>query len=134
MKLQSNDLHQSVPARAFSLGPAAKKVVVVALFAVLLLLYLAQSTQGATRQYEVRSLEDTLSTATQDREALQLESVRLQSLSAVAPVAPAATPAPNADQKTDQKAQSSTDKPVDPASIPSLVPAQHIDTITTESH
>lgn len=104
---------QSAPARLFALGPAATKVALLAFFAMLLLLYLAQSTQGATRQYEVRNLEEEITTLKQDREQLELESVRLQSLNEVVPDAPETTenkeaPKPEGDQ---------------------LVPAQHINAL-----
>ena len=76
----SNQLGSRSPGRALTLGPSATRVLLVVFFSVLLLLYLAQSTQGATRQYEVRNLEDSLSLLQQDRAQLDLESVRLQAL------------------------------------------------------
>ena len=119
MKFQANQLDQSKPARAISFGPMTTRVVLLAFFAVLLLLYLAQSTQGATRQYEIRSLEDSLSTMQQDRESLQLESVRLQSLNTVMPAQPAST----------KPGEKSTVTP----SPDTLAPAQQIVTIPSSA-
>jgi len=94
---------------------------------VLLLLYLAQSTQGATRQYEVRNLEDSLAQAKQDRQQLDLESVRLQALSTVSPPQPIPLPIgskPPADAKPDDSKKPAT---------PSLKPAAHIQSIPENS-
>ena len=123
LKFQAAQLDQSKPTRAISFGPMTTKVVLLVFFAVLLLLYLAQSTQGATRQYEIRGLEDNLSTMKQDQETLELESVRLQSLSTVMPAAPIPAAPVNG-----QKA---------PAVVPApdtLIPAQQIVAIPTASH
>ena len=125
---QSGQLHQSAQPRLLSLGPTATKVVVLVLFAVLLLLYLAQSTQGATRQYEARSLEDSLSEAKQDRQTLDIEAVRLQSLTTVAP--PQAIPNPiGSKAAADAKAEQDK-KP----SQPTLVPASRIEAIPEVAH
>jgi hypothetical protein len=71
--------------RPFRLGPAAMNVVVFIVFALLLLLYLAQSTQSASRQYDIRKLEDQLGSLQTDREQLELEAIRLESLTTIAP-------------------------------------------------
>ena len=102
---ESNQLGSGAPTRAVTLGPAATRVLLVVFFSVLLLLYLAQSTQGATRLYEVRNLEDSLSSLQQDRVQLDLEVVRLRALNAIAPVP---TPPEN---------------PVTPAPDPKTVPS-----------
>ena len=107
----SNQLGSRAPGRAFTLGPAATRVLLVVFFSVLLLLYLAQSTQGATRQYEVRNLEDSLSTFQQDRAQLDLEAIRLKALNAIAPV-----PKPS-------------DRSTPPPSDPKMVPAIQADTL-----
>lgn len=99
-------LESGSPARVFTLGPTASRVLLIVFFSVLLLLYLAQSTQGATRQYEVRSLEDSLTTLQQDRAQLDLEAVRLQALNAVAPV-----PSPP---------EHPTSPPPDPKTVPAI--------------
>lgn len=80
------------PARPFRLGPAALNVTVFIVFALLLLLYLAQSTQSASRQYDIRKLEDRLSSLQIDREQLELEAIRLESLTTIAPPLDSAEP------------------------------------------
>ena len=119
----ARQLDQSPPVRTMLLGPTATRVLLVIFFSVLLLLYLAQSTQGATRQYEVRTLEDSLTDLQQDRAQLELEATRLQALNAVAPV-----PKPP---------EQPTTPPPDPKTIPALqsgdlVPAEKVVTIPRE--
>jgi len=93
---------QSAPGRILTLGPAATKVVLIVVFAMLLLLYLAQSTQSATRQYDVRNLEDTVGSLEEDRAQLELEAVRLQALQAVAP---APVPVTKPGESTEEKSE-----------------------------
>ena len=111
----SNQLGSRSPGRALTLGPSATRVLLVVFFSVLLLLYLAQSTQGATRQYEVRNLEDSLSLLQQDRAQLDLESVRLQALNAIAPVPKPAdrSTTPPSDPKTGSAIQAGDLVPAD---------------------
>lgn len=113
---QSHRINQPAPARLFALGPAATKVALLIFFALLALLYLAQSTQGATRQYDVRTLEEERATLKQDREQLELESVRLQSLKAVVPAAEAEPAAATPAEPT-------------PTPSPTLAPATHLNAL-----
>lgn len=112
---EAKQLGAGAPARAVTLGPGATRVLMVIFFSVLLLLYLAQSTQGATRQYDVRNLEDTLDSLQQNRAQLELDAVRLQALKAIAPVPtpPEHPTSPAPDPKTVPSIQSGDLVPAD---------------------
>lgn len=114
---------QPSPHRPLTFGPVATKVVLIVVGAMLLLLYLAQSTESATRQYDVRNLEDTLQDLSHDREQLELEAVRLQALQAIAP--PLA-PEPAGDQQS-----SANDAPQPAPDEPALTPAVRINALPT---
>ncbi len=121
----AQQLESPPPSRTLTLGPTATRVMLIIFFSVLLLLYLAQSTQGATRQYEVRNLEDSLTSLQQDRTQLELEATRLQALNAVAPVPP-----PPKDGDT---------PPSDPKTVPAiqsgdLVPAERVVSLPEPAH
>ena len=69
--------------RSIAIGPVSLKILTIASLASLLLLYLAQTTQGATKSYEVQSMEQDRQELVEDVERLKLESQRLQALSKI---------------------------------------------------
>lgn len=69
--------------RELRIGPLSIQFVVIIILAALALLYLAQSTQGATKNYQVRELEDQKSKLQQENDRLEIESVRLKSLNEI---------------------------------------------------
>ncbi|MBI4032860.1 hypothetical protein HY374_04095 [Candidatus Berkelbacteria bacterium] len=69
--------------RLVQIGPVSFRVLTIASLASLLLFYLAQTTQSATKSYEVQSLEQSAQELREDAERLELEAKRLQSLGAI---------------------------------------------------
>lgn len=69
--------------RSLSIGPVSVKILTIASLASLLLLYLAQTTQGATKSYEVQAMEEDRQELVEDVERLKLEAQRLQALSKI---------------------------------------------------
>ena len=65
---------------SFGLGSVSVKFVMTGLFAALALLYLAQSAQGQTRAYEVRSLDNQRQGLEDQHQRLEVEATRLKSL------------------------------------------------------
>ncbi len=66
--------------REIIIGPNAIKFVAVAIFAVLAIVYLTQSTSGANRSIKVRDLDDKKTQLQMEKERLQVEQTRLKSL------------------------------------------------------
>lgn len=62
------------------IGPLSLKFITLLIFAALTLFYLAQSTQSATKKYQLRELQVTQSQLEEDRETLEAEALRLKSL------------------------------------------------------
>lgn len=81
--------------RKFFIGPKASRFIAVIIFGALGMLYLTQSTQGADRSYKYRELTGQQSALEDQRDRLQIEASRLQSLNEIdksvnpQPVAPA---------------------------------------------
>ncbi|MBI2589978.1 hypothetical protein HYW32_03095 [Candidatus Berkelbacteria bacterium] len=69
--------------RTVQLGPVSLRILTIASLASLLLFYLAQTTQSATRSYEVQALEQKKQELLDEVERLDLESQRLQSLGSI---------------------------------------------------
>ena len=67
-------------AREIVIGPNAIKFVAIAIFAVLAMVYLAQSTAGANRSIKIRDLSDRKNQLQLERERLEVEQTRLKSL------------------------------------------------------
>ena len=63
-----------------SIGPLTLRFITIIVIALLCILYLAQSTQGATQNYKVSELEQTKQEIQKENERLDVESVRLQAL------------------------------------------------------
>jgi len=66
--------------REITIGPNAIKFVTIAIFAILALVYLAQSTSGANRSVVVRDLSDKKAALQLEQERLEVEQTRLKSL------------------------------------------------------
>ena len=66
--------------REIVIGPNAIKFVSIAIFAILALVYLAQSTAGANRSVTVRDLSDKKAQLQLEQERLEVEQTRLKSL------------------------------------------------------
>lgn len=66
--------------REIVIGPNAIRFVAVAIFAILALVYLAQSTSGANRSVKIRDMEDKKTQLELEKQQLEVEQTRLQSL------------------------------------------------------
>lgn len=69
--------------RKVFIGPKAARFIAIIIFGALGLLYLTQSTQGANRSYKVRDLTTSQSQLSEQRDNLQVEASRLQSLNQI---------------------------------------------------
>ena len=69
--------------REIVIGPSAIKFVTIAIFGILLLVYLAQSTAGANRSVRVREYTDKQAELELQKERLEVEKYRLESLSEI---------------------------------------------------
>ncbi len=66
--------------RNVKVGPVTLRALTIASIASLLLFYLAQTTQSATKQYEIQALERSKQELSNEVDRLELEALRLQSL------------------------------------------------------
>lgn len=66
--------------REIVIGPTAIKFIAITIFAVLAMVYLAQSTAGANRSVKVGDLQDKKNQLSLERERLEVEQTRLKSL------------------------------------------------------
>lgn len=66
--------------RNFLIGPNAIKFISMTIIAVLAVVYLSQSTAGASRGVKVRELESTKDSLTLEKERLEAEQTRLRAL------------------------------------------------------
>jgi len=73
--IKKRTIEQSV-----KIGPLSLKFITLLIFAALTLFYLAQSTQSATKKYQLRELQVTQSQLEEDRETSEAEALRLKSL------------------------------------------------------
>lgn len=81
-KLESSQRKRTVK-RQISIGPLTLRFITVIILASLCILYLAQSTQGATQNYRLRELEQTKYELEKENERLSVEATRLQALKKV---------------------------------------------------
>lgn len=65
------------------IGPTAIKFVAIAIFAILAVVYLAQSTSGANRSVKIRDLEGEKAQMQLEKEGLEVEQTRLRSLKGI---------------------------------------------------
>ena len=79
---QSNYRKRAI-SREIVVGPNTIKFITIAIFAILAIVFLSQSTAGANRSVKVRQLTDEKSNLELTKERLEVESSRLQSLSEV---------------------------------------------------
>lgn len=66
--------------REIKIGPLSLQFITIIILAGLALLYLAQSTQSASKNYKIRELEDKKFQLEQENKRLEIESTRLKSL------------------------------------------------------
>ena len=85
---------RTVERRVF-IGPKAARFIAIIIFGALGLLYLTQSTQGANRSYAVRDLTTQQSQLSEQRDNLQVEASRLQSLNQISQTINAAPAGPD---------------------------------------
>ncbi|TSC93595.1 MAG: Uncharacterized protein CEN91_195 [Candidatus Berkelbacteria bacterium Licking1014_85] len=71
--------------RTITIGPLTLKFITLLIFAALTLFYLAQSTQSATKKYELRELKLTQEKLETDKQMLESEALRLKSLKTIEP-------------------------------------------------
>lgn len=64
-------------------GPLTLRFITIIIIAALCILYLTQSTQGASKNYKLQELEQTQAELQKENERLQIESVRLQALKSI---------------------------------------------------
>ena len=80
----SNDFQQGIKKRAIKreviIGPTAIKFVTIAIVAVLLLIYLTQSTANASRSVKIREASDQKASYEEIEKRLEDEKTRLESL------------------------------------------------------
>ena len=69
--------------RKFFVGPKTTRFIAIVIFSAMGLLYLTQSTQGADRSYKVRDLSAQKSQLSEQRDRLQVEVSRLESLNEI---------------------------------------------------
>ena len=69
--------------RKFFVGPKTTRFIAIVIFSAMGLLYLTQSTQGADRSYKVRDLSAQKSQLSEQRDRLQVEASRLESLNEI---------------------------------------------------
>lgn len=67
----------------FKLSRSASRYIPLVLFALIAMLYIAQSTQSSTKQLALQTIQTEQSTVSTQQNQLQLEATRLQSLKAV---------------------------------------------------
>lgn len=79
-KEMSNNLRSRTINSSVSIGPLTLRFITVIVIAALCILYLAQSTQGATQNYKVREMEQKQNELEKENERLDVEAVRLQAL------------------------------------------------------
>lgn len=75
-----NNFRKRTIGREISVGPLTLRFITVIIIAALCILYLAQSTQGATQNYKLTELEQTKRELKKENERLEIEAVRLQAL------------------------------------------------------
>ncbi|MCL5795490.1 MAG: FtsL-like putative cell division protein [Patescibacteria group bacterium] len=81
--LEESGLRKRTIDREIKIGPLSIQFVVIIILAALALLYLAQSTQSATKNYQIRELEDQKSKIEEENKRLEIETVRLKSLNEI---------------------------------------------------
>lgn len=69
--------------REITFGPLSLRFITVIIIAVLCILYLAQSTRGATKNYALQELQQKQAEVQKENDRLKIEATRLQALSAI---------------------------------------------------
>lgn len=79
-KQTPNHLKSNAMNKQISIGPLTLRFITIIIVAALCILYLAQSTQGATQNYKLRELEQHKQELEKENERLDVEAVRLKAL------------------------------------------------------
>lgn len=69
--------------REIKIGPLSLSFVTVIILAAMALFYLAQSTQGATKNYQIQELQDKKTQLQDETKRLEVEAVRLKSINEI---------------------------------------------------
>lgn len=88
-----NGIRKHTLDRPVRMGQVSVRFVMIGLLAAVALLYLAQSTQGAARSYQIQALEKERQKLDHERDRLEIEAIRLQSLPEIEKAFPT-TPSP----------------------------------------
>lgn len=80
---ENDDYRKRTIKREIIIGPTAIKFVSIAIFAILALVYLSQSTAGANRSMQIRELNDKETDLNLQKERLEVEKYRLESLGTI---------------------------------------------------
>ena len=76
----NNNLRSRTISQSISIGPLTLRFITIIIIAALCILYLAQSTQGATQNYKLRELEQSKQDLERENERLEVEATRLQAI------------------------------------------------------
>lgn len=80
---QKPGLRKHTVAREITFGPLSLRFITIIVIAALCILYLAQSTQGATKNYHLRELEQQQVELEKENKRLEIEVIRLQALQSI---------------------------------------------------
>lgn len=78
--LENKNLRKRTISPQLSVGPLTLRFITIIIIAVLCILYLAQSTQGAMQNYKLREMEQTKIDLERENERLEVDALRLQAL------------------------------------------------------
>ncbi len=79
----NSNLRQKTVNREIKIGPLSIQFIVIIVLAAMALLYLAQSTQSATKNYKLQEVRDQKAQIESETERLEVEATRLKSLSEI---------------------------------------------------
>ncbi len=78
---KSNGMRQrTIKRQEVSVGPVAIKFITIVIIALLTIVYLVQSTRGATQQLKLTGIEEHKKELQNERSEIELETIRLKSL------------------------------------------------------
>lgn len=76
-------LRQHTIDREIKIGPLSIQFVIIIVLAAMALLYLAQSTQSATKNYKLQELREEKTSFESEKERLEVEAARLKSINEI---------------------------------------------------
>ncbi len=80
---RESGLRKRTIGQELKIGPLSIQFIVIIILAAMALLYLAQSTQGATKNYKLQELKDQKEKLEADTARMEVEAARLKSLNEV---------------------------------------------------